>query len=66
MGTDVLSQLPKKDILWVTCTSDNGVVYYVTSDRQRTTYKLWKKVLGGVQKLMTSSSPLAFYKRYLK
>lgn len=49
-------------ILWLTYTSENGTIWYVTSDVFRNEYQLWK---GKKKTAKKSSSPLDLY-QYIK
>lgn len=48
--------------VWLTYTSETGQVWYVTSDKMRTKYQLWK---GKKKTARESSNPLDLYK-YIK
>lgn len=45
--------------LWVQYTSESGQIWYVTSDKMRTMYQLWK---GNKKTAKESDNPLTLYK----
>lgn len=54
-----MKRLPKSEILWVTSNTPSGV-YYVTSDKLRTKYNLWRQDENEVTKIKSAATPDKF------
>ena len=54
-----MKRLPKSEILWVTNNTPSGV-YYVTSDKLRTKYSLWRQDENEVVKVKSAATPDKF------
>ena len=54
-----MKKLPKNEILWVTNNTPSGV-YYVTSDKIRTKYNLWRQDENEVVKVKSAATPDKF------
>lgn len=54
-----MKKLPKSEILWVTNNTPSGV-YYVTSDKLRTKYNLWRQDENEVTKIKSAATPDKF------
>ena len=56
----ILAKLPAKEISWVKSTSQNGKIFYTTSNPERTQYYLYEKVENGFLRIAKDSSPVIF------
>ena len=57
---NIRKSLPKSDILWVTERTESENTYYITSDKSRTKYSLWKQEKDGVSLVTTGKTPSKF------
>lgn len=55
-----LGHLPDKEILWMTQLTESGTRYFVTSNKDRTKYHLYKEVPDGFKKIKTATTPVGF------
>ena len=56
----IFAKLPTKEILWVKSTSQNGEIFYTTSNPERTQYYLYKKVENGFLRIAKDTTPANF------
>lgn len=58
----MIPRIPTTEILWEQISVKEGcpVLYFVTSDRRRESYKLWRKEKNGFELLKKASSPVKF------
>lgn len=54
-----MRQIPKSEILWKTENAPGGT-FYITSDKLRAKYTLWKKGESGVVKIKSAVTPEKF------
>lgn len=60
---NIRKTLPENEMVWVMNTLDNGTIYYITSDRSRMSYHLWRQVDGGYKYICQHTSPTVLTKR---
>lgn len=58
----MIPRIPTTEILWEQISVKEGgpALYFVTSDRRREVYKLWRKEKNGFELLRKASSPMKF------
>ena len=58
----MIPRIPTTEILWEQVATKEGgpALYFVTSDRRREVYKLWRKEKNGFELLKKASSPVKF------
>ena len=58
----MIPRIPTTEILWEQVCPKEGApaLYFVTSDRRREVYKLWRKEKNGFELLRKASSPVKF------
>lgn len=58
----MIPRIPTTEILWEQISAKEGgpALYFVTSDRRREVYKLWRKEKNGFELLRKASSPVKF------
>ena len=54
----ILVKLPAKEISWVKSTSQNGKIFYTTSNPERTQYYLYEKVENGFRRIAKDATPV--------
>lgn len=54
-------ELPPNEIRWVEQTTLSGDKFFITSDKLRMKYTLWKKLKDGFQKITTGETPGGFH-----
>jgi hypothetical protein len=56
----MIPRIPTTEILWEQVATKEGApaLYFVTSDRRREVYKLWRKEKNGFELLRKASSPV--------
>lgn len=55
-----LQKLPTREICWAKSISQNGEIFYTTSNPERTQYSLYKLTTDGFQRLAKDMSPAKF------
>ena len=50
-------KIPSNETLWETITTEKGNIYFVVSNRDRSTYFLYKQIDSGVEKVAKAPVP---------